>query len=134
MKELECELPRRDVLRASERLAAHLQPRSGKRAARARIESSNRQCAAACGVYIGSLAAELSLTNRLEEGSTTGDFGDLYPKCSWSRDIVQVGTNGLFQADFTVVDMSAGQPVESRLSVMLYRPDSIVGAGAPLRR
>jgi hypothetical protein len=85
-------------------------------------------------VDIGSLAAELSLTNRLEEGSASGDFGELYPKCSWSRDIVQVSTNGLFQVDFTVVDMSVGQPVESRLSIWLYRPESVVGAGLPPRK
>ncbi len=31
----------------------------------------------------GMIAAQLSLTNRLFEGSESGDFGDLYPGCNW---------------------------------------------------
>lgn len=77
-------------------------------------------------VDIGSLAAELSLTNRLEEGGDSGNFGSLYPGVSWSREIKIVGTNGLFQVDFTVQDGPAGGrlPVQSTLSIFLYRPDS----------
>ena len=77
-------------------------------------------------VDIGSLAAELSLTNRLEEGGDSGNFGSLYPGVSWSREIKIVGTTGLFQVDFTVQDSSGGGrlPVQSALSIFLYRPDS----------
>ena len=80
-------------------------------------------------VDIGSLAAELSLTNRLEEGGDSGNFGSLYPGVSWSREIKIVGTNGLFQVDFTVQDSSAGGglPVPSKLSIFLYRPESKQG-------
>ena len=85
-------------------------------------------------VDIGSLACELSLTNRLEEGGDSGDFGRLYPGVSWSRNVTMVGTNGLFQVDFTVQDGSAGGrfPVESRLSIFLYRPESKMGVGSGL--
>ena len=81
-------------------------------------------------VDIGSLASELSLTNKLEEGSDAGDFGNLYPGVSWTRNVTMVATNGLFQVDFTVQDRSAGGrfPAESRLSIFLYRPDSLMGA------
>src|SRR5688500_2262124 len=48
----------------------------------------------------GMLAAELSLTNRLEEGTEVGDFGDLYPDFTWQRDIMIYATNGLFQVTY----------------------------------
>ena len=88
-------------------------------------------------VDIGSLASELSLTNRLEEGGDSGDFGAMYPGVSWSRQITMVGTNGLFQVDFTVLDGSGGGrfPAESKLSIFLYRPDSPMGiSSGGLRR
>lgn len=87
-------------------------------------------------VDIGSLASELSLTNKLEEGSDAGDFGSLYPRVSWSRSITMVGTNGLFQVDFLVQDNSVGGrfPVESRLSIFLYRPESTMGLSSGIRR
>ncbi len=75
-----------------------------------------------------SLAAELMLTNRLEEGSMSGDFGDLYPGYSWSRDIYLVSTNGLFQVDFKVFRDGAAE--DSTMSILLYRPDSNVRAGS----
>jgi hypothetical protein len=81
-------------------------------------------------VDIGSLASELSLTNKLEEGGEAGDFGNLYPGVSWTRNVTMVVTNGLFQVDFIVQDRTAGGrfPAESRLSIFLYRPDSLMGA------
>ena len=51
---------------------------------------------------ITTLAAQLSLTNRLEEGFDSGDFGDMYPDCLWSRTITEVSSNGLFRVDFTL--------------------------------
>lgn len=87
-------------------------------------------------VDIGSLASELSLTNKLEEGSDSGNFGSLYPGVSWSRNLTMVGTNGLFQVDFVVQDGSGGgrYPVESRLSIFLYRPESPMGISSGIRR
>ena len=87
-------------------------------------------------VDIGSLASELSLTNKLEEGSDAGNFGSLYSGVSWSRNITMVATNGLFQVDFTVQDSSAGGrlPVQSTLSIFLYRPESTMGMSTGLRR
>ena len=75
-------------------------------------------------VDTGMLAAELSLTNRLEEGSDSGDFGDLYRDYQWRRRIYEVDTNGLFEVDFTVIHHTDSQPVESHMSILLYRPDS----------
>jgi len=78
-------------------------------------------------VDASSLAAELSLTNRLEEGVESGDFGDLHPGYGWDREIVLVGTNGLFRVDFTV--HGGGRDGQSRLTLLLYRPDSIQRGG-----
>jgi Tfp pilus assembly protein PilV len=75
-------------------------------------------------IDIGSLAAELSLTNALEEGTANGDFGDLYPNATWDREIVEVGTNGLFKVDFTVTEQLGRSAAESRLTIILFRPES----------
>lgn len=75
-------------------------------------------------VDASALAAELSLTNRLYEGTSSGDFGDFHPGYRWSSETVQIQTNGLFRVDFTVwsdVDRSGS---ESHLSVLFFKPDS----------
>jgi hypothetical protein len=82
----------------------------------------------------GLLAAAMSLTNKLEEGSESGDFEDiapgLYPGYSWGRDIYEVGSNGLFQVDFTVIRRSGKGhgPSETRMSILMHRPGSPTGS------
>ncbi len=72
------------------------------------------------------LAAELSLTNRLDEGADSGDFGELYPGLTWSRDVRKWReTNFLFQVDYVV--MRDGRP-DSQMSVLLYRPEGAAGS------
>ena len=71
-----------------------------------------------------SLAAELVLTNKLEEGSDQGDFGDLYPGYFWSREITLVSTNGLYRVDFLVSRDGGGIGNETKMSILMYRPDS----------
>ena len=78
---------------------------------------------------LNSLAAELSLTNNLVEGEESGDFGDLYPDFRWRRETYLYGTNGLFQVDFTVFWSIDSRPKESRMSILLYRPDSSIRGG-----
>jgi len=75
-------------------------------------------------VDAGMLAAELSLTNKLSEGTESGDFGKLYPDYHWTREIQEASTNGLFQVDFTVYRRGIQTP-ESHLSFLLYKPDSV---------
>jgi Tfp pilus assembly protein PilV len=65
--------------------------------------------------------AKLSLTNKLEEVSQAGDFGDIYPDYRWELTPSEVMTNGLFQVDVTV--FHEGQ-VYSTMSILLFRPDS----------
>jgi len=74
-------------------------------------------------VDAGMLAAELSLTNKLSEGSESGDFGKLYPEFRWTREVQEASTNGLFQVDFTVYRRGVPTP-ESHLSFLLFRPES----------
>lgn len=80
-------------------------------------------------VDASSLAAELSMTNRLEEGVESGDFGDLHPGYRWTRSISEYTTNGLYLVDFLVSDGRAGGGGESRMTLLLYRPESIRRAG-----
>ena len=71
-----------------------------------------------------SVAAELSLTNKLEEGFDSGDFGDFHPGYVWEREITQVMTNGLFRVDFSVWSAADRAATESRMTIVLFRPDS----------
>src|SRR5206468_9215113 len=43
---------------------------------------------------ISALVADLMLTNKLEEGTIEGDFGDLYPGYTWRRETYLKATNG----------------------------------------
>lgn len=72
-------------------------------------------------IDIGALAAELTLTNALEEGFESGDFGDLHPNATWTREIYEVATNGLFQVDFTVTEGRGRDVHDTRLSILMYR-------------
>lgn len=81
-------------------------------------------------VDAGMLISELSLTNKLEDGAgDSGDFGNLYPGYKWTSAITQVGTNGLFQVEYLVTGPSVGhvEPVQTHLTALLWRPDSIAG-------
>ncbi len=81
-------------------------------------------------VDASSLAAELSLTNRIEEGSDSGSFGEAYPGYSWNRTISEYSTNGLYQVDFQVVGSGHnGVSDHSEMSILLFRPDAVRRAG-----
>jgi prepilin-type N-terminal cleavage/methylation domain-containing protein len=80
-------------------------------------------------VDASSLAAMLSMTNRLEEGMESGDFGDLHPGYSWRRSITEYNTNGLFLVEFEVEGVSSGREDRSQLRLLLYRPDSLRRGG-----
>jgi Tfp pilus assembly protein PilV len=71
------------------------------------------------------LAAQLSITNKLSEDSDSGDFGDAYPNYTWTREIQEVGTNGLFEVDWTVYHHTRnGKGGESKMSALFWRPES----------
>jgi prepilin-type N-terminal cleavage/methylation domain-containing protein len=83
-------------------------------------------------IDIGALAAELTLTNALEEGVESGDFGDLKPDATWRREIYEIATNGLYQVDFSVQFGRGRDARENRLSILMYRRTS--EGGAPMGR
>src|ERR1041385_3481047 len=80
----------------------------------------------------GLLAAELSLTNQLSEGVESGDFNETYPGiyqgCTWTREITEASSNGLYQVDFYVYPPSGKKADPSKMSILMYRP------GSPTRR
>jgi hypothetical protein len=76
----------------------------------------------------GMVAAELSITNRLEEGTVSGDFGDIYPDYSWEYTVQEVESNGLFQVEFVVLPRHGGREEPTRMSALFYRPGSPPGS------
>jgi Tfp pilus assembly protein PilV len=70
------------------------------------------------------LAADLYVTNRLEEGELSGDFGELYPEFRWRRSIQERETNGLFQVEFVISGQSGGREMVYTNTLLLWRPES----------
>jgi len=71
----------------------------------------------------GMVAAQVSNTNKLFEGSQSGDFGKMYPDCTWEAESFEVATNGLWEVDIIVRRRGVPRPVDA-MSIWLYRPDS----------
>jgi len=91
-------------------------------------------------VDAGVVASLLSQTN-LVEGTyhvNLGDLlGDTYNGYNCTYDIEEVQTNKLFQVDFIVQDdSSSGKPVISKMSMLLFSPNSQAGSldGATVAR
>lgn len=76
------------------------------------------------GPTAGMVAAQLSLTNQMEEGSDSGDFNDipLYNGYRWISQTTEATTNGLYQVEIAVFDPNG--KVDSTLTVLFYRPDT----------
>jgi hypothetical protein len=73
------------------------------------------------------LASQVVLSNVLEEGFESGDFGELgdeYKGYTWERQIVEVGSNGLFQVDFAIFPSGGGRnhQIVENMSVLMYKP------------
>jgi Tfp pilus assembly protein PilV len=73
---------------------------------------------------VGMLAGQISLTNSLTMETESGNFGEDFPGYTWSRDVYQVASNGLWQADFVIHRKAGRKDVEMRGSVLLFRPQS----------
>lgn len=72
---------------------------------------------------------DLMLTNRLEESSSSGDFGKSFPGYTWTRDIFLVSTNGLFEVDVAVFRDGGGENGVTKMSLLMFRPSSIMKPG-----
>jgi len=78
------------------------------------------------------LAAELSLTNRLEAGPIPDEviqhFQHMYPNYTCGGFITDVGTNGLFKVDLEVGGVSQGKHViRSHNEILLFREPIVSG-------
>jgi len=88
----------------------------------------------------GVLAADLAQTNQIVEKLTSGGLdellGNAYQGYTWTCDIHEVQTNKLFQADFIIQSDYGNKPVLSKMSILLFRPNSPAGSldGATVAR
>jgi hypothetical protein len=67
------------------------------------------------------IAGNLWVTNKLDEGVESGNFGKLYPDYDWRWDAYEV-TNGFWQVDIDVYQRSDRSKSASQLSVQMFRP------------
>jgi type II secretion system protein I len=76
-------------------------------------------------------------TNRMEQGSMSGDFGEGYPGFSWEAvwdlDWDSGVTNGLLKVDIVVNRRGNRLPMDS-LSIRVFAPDARSGSGQPSLR
>jgi hypothetical protein len=83
-------------------------------------------------VDAGLVASQLSLTNKLVEGVSSGDLGELlgdsYKGYTWDYAIDEAQTNKLFQVVIAVQSNEGNKPVVSKMAVLFYRPDSPAGS------
>jgi len=80
------------------------------------------------GVNAGLVAANYyALSNKLEEIMESGEFGEIYPGYSWTAETYEVSSNGFFEVEITVDRRSGGSP-ESKMSILLFRPESPPGS------
>jgi type II secretion system protein I len=84
-------------------------------------------------VDAGVVASQISQTNQLIDATTeSGDLsdflGDSYKGYTWTADINEVATNRLFQVDVQVQSDAPGQPIISKMSILLFRPQSPAGS------
>jgi Tfp pilus assembly protein PilV len=75
-------------------------------------------------VDVSLLVADLYQTNKLEEGSDSGDFGDLFPGYKWENQTTLMATNGLFKVEYLVTHPGGTEHSEQRMTVLLWRPES----------
>ncbi len=78
------------------------------------------------------IVSQLSLTNAVTEGNYSGNLGDMlgkdYKDYVYAGEIVEVQSNKLFMADFTVENASGMGGTISRTVTLFYRPQSQAGS------
>jgi len=71
----------------------------------------------------GMVASMTAMSNVLEENFDSGDFEGLVPGYHWTRDIVEVCSNGFFRVDIEVFkDNAKSKAPAERMSVLMYKP------------
>ncbi len=77
-------------------------------------------------VDAGMVAAQIYKTNKLFEGTQSGDFGSAYQNYSWETLTTEVATNGLWQVDIIIRKQGLQKPADV-MSIWVYSPESVVG-------
>ena len=81
-------------------------------------------------IYAEMLAAQISMTNQLLEGTSSGDLsdwlGDPGKGYTWTEDIAEEQSNKLFHVDITI-NKSDDKSVISQARVLFYKPQSPAG-------
>lgn len=81
----------------------------------------------------GTLASFLSTSNRLDEGTFSGDFGDLFPDYDYTYDVTPI-TNNLVRVDMSII--GGKNSTETHMSIFLMMQNQQLGApgiGLPRR-
>ena len=77
------------------------------------------------------LASQLSITNKLLEGTSSGSLddllGDSYRGYTWTEDILEEQTNKLFHVD-VIISRSDDKSIVSAQRFLFYRPESPAGS------
>jgi hypothetical protein len=91
-------------------------------------------------VDAGPVASQLSLTNQLVEDTYSGNLSEFlgkpYQNYQWTYVIEEAQTNKLFKVDIILQDDARGRAVVSKLTLLLFRPQSPAGSldGATMGR
>jgi hypothetical protein len=84
-------------------------------------------------VNAGLVAADVYYqTNKWEEGSDSGDFGELYPNYKWETGTVELLTNGFYKVDFVIIHPNGD--TETNLSAFFWRMGQSGNSPNPLPR
>lgn len=82
---------------------------------------------------ISAMAARISLTNQLVEGTIDpdlfSDLLDLYPGYTTEGEVTLVLTNGLYEVSLRAFPPERGAAPAGEITMLLFRPDSATRAG-----
>jgi len=83
-------------------------------------------------VDASALVSQISLTNKLREGTYSGNLGDMlgktYQDYNWMGEIREVGSNHLYSAEYVIRNARGGQEIISHTSTLFFRPQSDPGS------
>ena len=74
-------------------------------------------------VDAGLVASQLYKTNKLTEGSESGDFGTALKDYSWNTEAREAATNGLWEVNIVVNKRGLSEPLD-KMTVYVYSPQS----------
>jgi hypothetical protein len=78
------------------------------------------------------ILSQLTMTNKLVEGTTSGNLGDVlgkpYRDYNWAQNITEVQSNRLYEVDVVILNARGDKTPISQTSTLLYRPQSDPGS------